>query len=195
MTLYQHPFLLAPWLSTDTSMPAQRSLYLAWGKLHADDLYRIVFHENPTMSFAQFVQFFSQPNVALQMCVDMTDETEPKLAGMVWLAEVSDLPGGRRATGSFVYFKEYQKPEWTDKFAEMTLRWWFEDIGVSTLCGMTPTPNRGAKWYSLRAGLKYVATLSNYTSFDGKICDAHVALMDRGMFEAKYGKVEAVVEA
>src|SRR5207248_4535851 len=151
----------------------ESAIVLAWQKLHAEDLYSVVFHENPSMTLAQFVGFFSQSNVAVQLCLDLTEETNPQLAGMVWLADITDLPSHRRATGSFVFFRDYQSPRWTSKFAEMTLEYWFTELGIDYLLGVTPRLNRAARLFAVRhLQSTYAATVPGYTSYGGQACDA-----------------------
>ena len=180
MNLYQPPYCLSPWTPQLTGLNTEAAIVLAWQKLHAEDLYKVVFHENPAMPLAQFVFFFSQQTVALQLCLDMREENEPRLAGMVWLADITDLSTHRRATGSFVFFKDYQTPRWTTQFARMTLDYWFMDLNVGLLIGVTPEPNRAARAFSVRnLKVNYSFTLPQYTTYDGKRADAKVIVLTK----------------
>lgn len=170
--------VLMPW---DPKGPLEMQILLpaVWHKLHAEDLYQVVFHENPLMSLSEFVAFFSRPNVVLQLCMDAKDETNPKVAGLVWLSDYEALPSHNRAIGSFVFFKDYQTPEWTDAFAAIALDYWFKILDLSVLVGMTPGPNRAAQRFSKRNGLEYLCILPKYTSYNGEPVDAMIAMLTR----------------
>ena len=103
----------------------------------------------------------------------------------MWLSEYETLPSHNRATGSFVFFRDYQTPEWTDQFAEMTLEFWFEQLDVSILVGMTPKPNRAARLFAVRSGLKYLTELKGWTSYNEQQCDALIAYLRRDEYRQR----------
>lgn len=159
-----------------------------WYRLKEDDLYRVVFHENPEMTLSAYMAFFSKPSVAAQVLFNT--ETE-ELAGMTWLSEFEQLPSHRRATGSFVVLKQFWGRAFTDAIAPVVIPYWFSSfddggLNLDVLVGMTPAVNRRAMAFSRKAGLKYLAALPGYTSFSGKPTDAMIAVMTRKDYEERY---------
>lgn len=186
MNLTQPPFMVFPW-NPELSGVGETWLMHAFRKLKEQGLYELVFHENPTMSLSQYVNFFSRPNVAVQFCLKTNEQGEAlDVAGMTWLSEIEQLPTHRRATGSFLFFREYWDRKWTIGFASIMFAWWFEELKIDVLVGMTPAANRRAIAYCKRLGMKYQNQLPGYTSFGGKPCDACIAVMTKADYEARY---------
>lgn len=185
--LSQPPHMIIPWLPTGTG-PLESALSLVWARMHADKIYGTVFHERTDFTFSEFVQFFSRPTILVQLCAEVDDGgTIIDIAGIAWLADFEQLPSHRRAMGSFAYFRKYWSPKWTDTFGKMLLKYWFEDLKIENLSGLTPKPNRAAHRYCQRLGLRYVAELPRWTSFNGKQVAANVAIMDKSEYDALYG--------
>jgi hypothetical protein len=151
-----------------------------WSRLKTEGLWDVVFHENPSMTLSGFMKFFAGSNNLLQICSIMRDEAPVDMAGMAWLADPEDCPGGlRKAYGSFLFFKDYQKPAFTDPFCKMILEFWYQVLGMTLVVGMTPSRNRPALIYVKRSGFKEVARLPGFTSFEGQIDDAVLTAMTR----------------
>lgn len=185
-TLIESPYMIYPW-NPDTPGPTEDVLVRIFHRLKAEGLYETCFHENPTMSFSDFMRFFTKPNTLLQLCVVTDDDGVPQdIAGLTWLSEFEQLPTHRRATGSFCFFREYWDPKWTEEFAKRMLAYWFETLQVNVLVGMTPKMNRRAIAYCKRMGFQYTAELPGYTSFMGRQCSAMLAVMTQKDYELRY---------
>lgn len=183
--LLQPPCMLVPWSPYAEGLSTEYMMVDVWARMHREELYGIVFHENPKMSLAQFIQFFSRDNVLVQLCVDVSNPLDPHIAGMVWLADFEQLPSHRRGVGSFLFFKDYWSPRWTTTFGKMALDYWFNDLKLDCLLGLTPKLNRAAQRYSRRLGIRYIAELPNYTSFNGQPATGLLAMLTRAEYEAQ----------
>lgn len=187
MNLIQPPLMIIPW-TPQAAGPIESALTLMWTRLHQDDLFRTVFHERDDFTFSEFIQFFSRPNVLVQLCAEVTPDGDiVDIAGMGWLSEFEQLPSLRRATGSFVWLRKYWKEHYPERFGKMLLEYYFRTLGVELLVGMTPGPNRAARLFSRRLKLKYCSVLPGYTSYNGRTCDAHIAIMNYDDFVREYG--------
>jgi hypothetical protein len=161
--------LLMPYDPRVGNIP-EEALISLYKRLKAEGLWEIVFHEDSGLSLLKFMNFFSGGNGLLQILAltDSKDFLEP--VGMSWIGDITTCAGIlTRGIGSFVFFKDYQKPMYTDQFSEMILEYWFEVLGMNVVLGVTPEPNRAALIYVKRAGMKEVGRLPNYTTFQGEV--------------------------
>lgn len=159
------------------------ALVTLYNRLKIEGLYDIVFHENPNMSLLRFMNFFSDPSCLLQICSTTDGQKFVDTAGMSWVCELTSCDGVlNRAVGSFVFFKDYQKPIYTDPFGEEILKYWFEVLGIHTVVGVTPSRNLAARAYVRRLGFKEVGIAESYTSLGGKVDDGVMNIMTRDRF-------------
>lgn len=155
-------------------------------RLKNENLYEIIFHDNPQMTFNQFISFFSSELVSLSFFCVLENEVEYP-AGMCWLTDFANIDNrGKRANGSFVFFKDFQKPNYTNDFGKMALDFWFHELGVSVISGLTPSDNRSAMIYIKRLGFIESGRIPNYTILNGNICDGVITYLERSAFEKRY---------
>lgn len=160
------------------------TLVILYNRLKAEGLYEIVFHENPSMSLLAFMNFFSEPGCLLQVCSITDGQRFVDTAGMSWVCELTSCDGVlNRAVGSFVFFRDYQKPIYTDQFGEEILKYWFDILGLHTVVGITPSRNRAARSYVKRLGFKEVGIAESYTSLGGMVDDGVMNIMTRERFK------------
>jgi RimJ/RimL family protein N-acetyltransferase len=134
------------------------------------------------------MKFFSEGSALLQVLAVTNDKGFIEPAGMAWIAEVSVCSGILiRGVGSFCFFKDYQKPMYTDQFAEMILEYWFEALSLDIVVGSTPEPNRAAVIYAKRAGFKEIGRIPNYTTFKGQVVPAVITAMTKEEFRKEAG--------
>lgn len=191
LSLLQPPFGILPW-NGNTPGEIEPLMTAIFNRMKSEDLYRIVFHERgDDFTFAQFIQFFSRQDVFPQICVEVDQDGRiVDLGGLCWLAEYDQMPSHTRATGSFIFFRKFMSRKWTLGWGRMILAYYFEPapngMGIDCLIGMTPGPNRAARLYSRKVGLSYKAVLPGYTCYMGKPADAHIAMMTRSEYTARY---------
>jgi|GEM_PF-3061258 len=166
-------FTLVPYRVDDGST-SQQGLVDLYFRIHQDGLQEIVFHENPEMTLLQFMNFMSSPRTFLSVFALMDEQTDSvvDVVGMAWLSETQNCCGGtlNKAIGSFLFFKNYQKPAYTDPCHEILFDYWFNLLGLHTLVGLTPEPNRAALLFVKRLGLKEICRIPRYTTYEGKVC-------------------------
>jgi RimJ/RimL family protein N-acetyltransferase len=162
-----------------------------YNKLRDEDLYSVVFHDNPKQTLNQFISFFSSPLVALSFFVYLDNGIEVP-AGMCWLTDIVSSDNViKKAQGSFVFFKEFQSPRYTTPFREIGLDFWFNRLNVDIVTGLTPSDNRPALIFNKRAGFKEIGRIPNFTLLFGKPCHGVVTYLDKVTFnrsqESPYG--------
>jgi hypothetical protein len=150
-------------------------------RLKKEGLDKIVFHEHPDITLLEFMNFFSGQKCLLQIFGLMDDQNNLiDICGMAWLADIISCSGiMTKATGSFLFFNDYQKPAYTESFGEMILEYWFEGLKIDTLVGLTPALNRLSSIFIKRQGMKELFRIPQYTTFDGKICEGIVSWLSK----------------
>jgi hypothetical protein len=166
----------------------EEALIDLYKRLKAEDLWDIVFHEDAGVTLLKFMNFFSNGNALLQILTIVNDQDFIEPIGMSWVADITTCAGIlTRGVGSFLFFKNYQKPMYTDQFSEMILEYWFEVLGLDVILGVTPEPNRAALIYVKRAGLKEIGRLPNYTTFRGEVVTGIVSSLTKQEYRQLVG--------
>ena len=158
-------------------------------RLHDENLWPIVFHEDGGCTLLSFMNFFSSGKALLQiMAMVNNDGSIVDIVGMAWLGDIV-VCGGilTKGTGSFVFFQDFQRPAYTDQFGEILIEYWFEVLGLDVIFGVTPEPNRTALIYVKRAGFKEVARIPNYTTFKGEVVTGVVTSLTKKEYENSAG--------
>ena len=159
------------------------ALIRLYERLKTEELFDIVFHENPGLTALEFLNFFNQPRNLL-LIFGVVDGDQFDTAGLAWLSDVTLCSDQlTRATGSFVYFKQYQRAPYTDAFGKRALEYWFKYLHINTLVGLTPESNRAALIYIKRLGLKECGRVPQFTTLFGKVTDAVVTVMTAVEYE------------
>lgn len=148
----------------------EEALIALYKRLKDEGLWEVVFHENTAMTLLEFMNFFSGPFNLLQILALVSGDSVLGMAGMAWLTDIQSCDGiMTRGVASIVYFKDYQKPMYTDQFADMILGYWFDVLGIDTVIGMTPESNRPTVMYSKRVGFKEIGRIPQYTTINKKV--------------------------
>lgn len=149
-------------------------------RLKTDGLFDTVFHENPRLTLASFINLFTQQTTLLQIVGKVEDEAIGDIIGLAWLSDVRKCDGMlTRGIASFVAFKEYQRPRYTDPAGDLVLDFWFEQLDIDVVVGMTPVANRAALRYIRRLGFLECGRIPGFTTLHGEPCDAVISYMSR----------------
>jgi len=158
----------------------EESLVSFYDRLHVEDLWDIVFHENPDMSLREFLNFFNVPINLLQVFTIAEGDKFVDVAGLAWLSDITICQGILiRGLGSFVFFKKYQSPRYTDGFCKIILDYWFNVLMINTIVGVTPAENRLALLYVKRAGFREVGRVPSYTTLGNRVMDGVITSMTK----------------
>jgi RimJ/RimL family protein N-acetyltransferase len=180
--------LLAPYDAT-TGLVREEALISLYKRLKAEELWDIVFHEDSGLTLLKFMNFFSTGNALLQVLTLVDDNgIIVDAVGMSWVADI--IVCGNiltKGVGSFLFFKDYQKPMYTDQFSEMILEYWFDVLGLNLVVGVTPEPNRAALIYVKRAGFKEAGRIPGYTTFKGEVVTGVITSMTKQDYRALVG--------
>jgi RimJ/RimL family protein N-acetyltransferase len=166
----------------------EESMVTFYDRLRTEDLLSTVFHENPEMSLREFLNFFNVPMNLLQVFSITEGDKVLDIAGLAWLADIVVCQGVlTRALGSFVFFRKYQSPKYTDQFSQIILDYWFNILKIDTIVGVTPAENRLAILYVKRAGFREVGRIPAYTTLGEKVMDGIITCMTRGEYLVEAG--------
>jgi RimJ/RimL family protein N-acetyltransferase len=158
-----------------------------YNKLHEDDLYEIVFHDNPKMSLNQFITFFTSGLAHLAFFCVIENEVEVP-AGLCWICDIVSHEGGtRKGNVSFCFFKEFQNPKYTNDLGRMALEYWMNVLQIDLIYASTPVDNRLSVMYVKRVGFKEVGRIPNYCFFQGNTCASMIIYIDRDIYKERYG--------
>ncbi len=181
----QKPFFLTPYAVSKGLMRPEDLVRIYW-RLKEEDLYRVVFHDNPDMDLLQFMNFFSSPAVLLQVVHFVEGDQIKDISGLSWLVGLEQYAGRQRATGSFLAFRKYQTPTMTEHMAKMVLQYWFEQLKMDIVTGMTPEENVLALRFIKRIGFQELCRIPDYMALNGKITDCIVTMMNAGQYRQMY---------
>lgn len=157
-------------------------------QLKQEGLYETVFHENPKMTLNEFIRFFSSSAASLAFFCVIQDGIEVP-AGMCWLTDLVRVDGMFvKGQGSFVFFKEFQKPMYTNALGRIALDFWFNKMELGIVVGITPSNNRAALLYAKRIGFTENGRIPMYTSLHGNICDGVITSMRREDYKENDGQ-------
>jgi RimJ/RimL family protein N-acetyltransferase len=172
--------LLMPYDPRVPGLFNEEALIAIYKRLKAEDLWDIVFHEDAGVTLLKFMNFFCEGRALLQILAitDAKGYIEP--IGVSWVGDITTCAGIlTRGIGSFLFFKEYQKPMYTDQFSEMILDYWFNALKLDIIVGVTPEPNRAALIYVKRAGFKECGRIPKYTTFKGEAVTGIITSMTK----------------
>lgn len=180
------PYLLAPY-AIDQGILGPDVLVELFNKLKAEELYPVIFHDNPGMNLLEFMNFFSHPTVALQIIAIVDNDGIKDIAAMSWLSGVESYGGRQRGVASFCEFKKYQSPAQSNIMADMVLDYWFNFLGMDIVVGMTPAANVLAVRFIKRIGFIEMCRIPSYSSLMGEITDCVVTYIDKDQYSKVYG--------
>lgn len=163
----------------DQSVYCDDALANLYKRIKAEGIWNVVFHDNPEMDLYDFMSLFMRPTTFLQIMSIVEEDKFKDIAGMAWLTDVINCSGKLlRGEGSFLFFKDYQNPKFTNEFGRMILDFWFMVLGLDTVVGLTPITNRPAISYIRRMGFSIVGSIPKYTTL-GEATDAVISCMTR----------------
>ena len=179
--------ILAPYDAKVANLP-EEALITLYNRLKSENLWDIVFHEDTNVTLLKFMNYFSNGQALLQLLVVTDNKGEYIPAGLAWVSDIVVCSGiMMKGVGSFVFFKDFQKPMYTDQFSEMILDYWFNQLGLDLVVGVTPEPNRAAMLYVKRSGFKEVGLVPRYTTFKGAVVDGIVTAMTKDEYKNLLG--------
>jgi RimJ/RimL family protein N-acetyltransferase len=185
------PFVLAPYVR-DKGIIAAEDLVAIYHRLKADDLFDVVFHDNPDMNLLDVMTFFSHPTVALQVIMYTDGDKFLDFAGIAWLSGMERYGDRQRALASFCVFKKYQNPEVSNAMAAFVLDYWFNCLGMDIVVGMTPAANVLAVRFIKRIGFIELCRVPMYSALLGKICDCVLTCINKDQYAKVYGGANGI---
>lgn len=181
------PYMLAPY-TISGGIYTPDVLVEVYNKLKSEDLYQVVFHDNPAMNILEFMNFFNAPSVSLQIVNRIEGNQIKEMAGLSWLAALESYGGNRqRAVGSFCVFKDYQSPNMTDPMSKMVLDYWYDCLGLDIIVAMTPAANVLALRFIKRLGFQELCRIPGYSAFLGEVTDSVITAMNKDRYKQIYG--------
>ena len=181
------PYIMIPYCPQNGTEQHEALINLYF-RLKSEGLDKVVFHENPGITLLEFMNFFSSPKCLLQVMALMSGNDMMDICGMAWLADITECGGAlRKATGSFLFFKDYQKRAYTGPLSEIIFDYWFNVLNIDTLVGLTPALNRAASIFVKSMGMNEICRIPQYTTFEGIVCDGIVSHLTKQAYLAGQG--------
>ena len=186
------PYILIPYMPQNGT-DQQEALVSLYFRIKTEGLIPIVFHENSGITLLEFINTWSISRNLLQIFGIKDDAGSlMDICGMAWLSDITEIsdngkPILTKAIGSFLFLKKYQVPAFTNTFGDLIFRYWFETLGIDTLVGITPEPNRAASIYTKRQGMKELCRIPQYTTYEGKRCDGILSHLTKEEYRAAKG--------
>jgi RimJ/RimL family protein N-acetyltransferase len=181
------PFALLPYDRSKGILKAD-ILHRIYDRLHAEDLYKTVFHDNPDMDLLDFMNFFSFPSVSLQVIATIEGDEFKDIAGISWLSGLESYGhDAQRGIASFCVFRDYQRPDTTDFMANFVMDYWFNFLKLDIVVGMTPVSNALALRFIKRIGFQPIGVLPGYNRFLGAKSDCMISYVNKDLYKMIQG--------
>ena len=148
--------------------------YLRFAK---EDLLPQIFYEGvPDIDW--FLETFSDPKSFTLGCYRAMGDSL-SMQGLGWVNHVTEKPADNfvRAEVGIAFFRATRLR--AIRFGELMLTWIFENTPVDVIYGTTPEPNEKAWKYAERIGMKLVANIPWFTSWDGDPCGVWISHLTR----------------
>lgn len=137
------------------------------------------------IDFDGFVSYFAKKTTVMQVYALKQGETLTP-AGYCWLDDVVGREGARRAMFGLCFFKEYRGlPEVAD-LGWLCLKYWFTELKVDVLFGVTMEGNLQAKNFARRFGFEEIAIAPKFLYRQGDLTGARLVLLNKEKFEPLY---------
>lgn len=149
-------------------------------KMCAQGLDREVWHDR-AMTEDEVVQYLDK-DVLTSIWLDIASG---QYVGFSYASNIEHTDTLQKCLVSVCVFKEYQDRRLTIPFGQIYLSQLFNVLGMTTVCQVTPEPNRMARLYCAQLGFKQVATIPQFLSYHGETVDAILGLMTRDEFNSK----------
>lgn len=138
------------------------------------------------IGFDEFMKYMTRPGLALQIYSFKTGATLTP-AGMCWIDEVTGRDGARRAMFGFLFFPGDRKSaRMIADLGWLGVAYWFYELKVDTLYGITMATNKPALNFSRRYGFVETGIFPRFLYRNRELTSAIVVLQDRQSFEPLY---------
>jgi RimJ/RimL family protein N-acetyltransferase len=182
----QPPFMLMPYVVQE-GMFAPEDLISLHNRIKEEGLWDTVFHDNPQMNLLEFMNFFSARGVMLQIIHTVEGDVIQDKAAIAWLSGVEQYGDSLRAIASFCVFRDYQNPVIVDRMAKMVFSYWFDELGMEIVIGMTPESNSHAVNFIKRIGFIEIGRIPKYSYLKGSKTPCVITYMDNEQYKTLYG--------
>lgn len=187
--------------------PVERVLVNLYYRFEADALLDLIFHENGKPTLQWFLAHHLKPETSTLIGYRETDRpvdegnssfrVENKFytpLGMVWINESWKIgPHFSKAECGMAFVRGVPLGD-TLQLGRMAITWGFDNLGIDTLIGCTPSPNRPATFYGHRLGFQQTTPLEGYSCFNGKLCSVVLQSMTQDRWRSMW-VAEEVKEA
>lgn len=180
------PFMLTPYLEQE-GIFSPDNLVPIYRRLKDEGLCDVVFHDNPDMNLRGFLDFFGSRDVRMQI-INTTDAGQfVDMAAIAWLANMEQYGDRIKAVGAFCVFKDYQTPVLTSPMAKMLFEYWFEQLKVDIVIGLTPALNRLSVRFIKRIGFQELCRIPGYSRYKGEYTDCVETILTKDRYRSLYG--------
>lgn len=101
-------------------------------------------------------------------CVVVGAFVGPYLAGLGWLQNIKKFGNRKVADAGMVFFKQYQSRQINIDAGRLLLDYGFGEVGITTMCGMTPARNLAAVHFLRKFGFTCLDPIPGICSWMGE---------------------------
>lgn len=137
------------------------------------------------MDFDGFVSYFAKKTVAMQVYA-MKEGPDLIPAGYCWVDDVVGRDGARRAVFGLCFFKEYRGRREVADLGWQSLKYWFTELKIDVLFGITMESNLQARNFARRYSFKEIGVMEKFMYRQGNLTSGRLVMLDRETFEPRY---------
>lgn len=170
--------------------PPEDWLAAAWLKFKEAGLLPIIWHERvPTLRW--FLEWAADKrNIIYAGLFHGDGESDVSLCGLGWCLSLTPLGEQFKADVGMAFFPEWQHDNIPAELAEMMIDDAFQCRNMVLMVGATPIKNPAATHFIHKVGFHRVGVIPNYTTWEGKLCDAVISSLTLEDWFTSRGEVE-----
>ena len=149
-------------------------------RFKAENILPLLFHECP-LTLTQYLEVFSRPETnTLGAFIVPENGGSLELAGLMWFSGTCKMGQNHtRADVGESFFRGFSQPETLVRFAQLGIQWAFEKLGISTITGATPAPNRAGVLFARKLDFQVVGPLEGRAVWAGDLCSVYLSSMTK----------------
>ncbi len=174
----------APFSTADGPVP--ELLGYLYDQTKRDGLLELLFAGEAQPSKNTFIVKLFGKAVVVAFKLPVNGETAIPV-GYGWLENVEIVGERKKASCSFAMFKSFWGREEVTEAGEMTLHFWFNELGLDVLFGPMLKRNELAKRFAEELGFKTVAEIPQFFLSESGFEDCTLLMLSKADFTDRYG--------
>jgi RimJ/RimL family protein N-acetyltransferase len=160
-----------------------RLLALMYERFAREGILELVYHEGPK-SLMGFLKDSLDPKT-YTLGAFVLEDGRPEIAGLGWLNHFTPVGQFLRADVGHAFFREHWKGNRAKRLASMMLEWFWDNVQVDAVGGITPAENRAAVIFAAKLGFHLAGPFPAGCDWHGRLAPAYLSTLTREMWAAK----------